>query len=65
VRNFPLGISQLKQVQGKEFHAIIAQLLCAMAGAEQVQDTHLIAVRAFLDFSMMCSFPVHTELTLK
>ena len=64
VRNFPLGISQLKQVQGKEFRAIISQLLCVMAGAEGVEDAHLIAVRAFLDFSMMCSFPVHTEHTL-
>jgi len=64
MRNFPLGISQLKQVQGKEFRAIISQLLCVMAGAEGVEDAHLIAVCTFLDFSMMCSFPVHTEQTL-
>ena len=64
VRNFPSGISQLKQVQGKEIRAIISQLLCVMASAEGVQDAHLIAVHAFLDFSMMCSFPVITEQTL-
>ena len=64
VRNFPSGISQLKQVQGKEIRAIISQLLCVMAGAEGVQDAHLMAVRAFLDFSMMCLFPVITEQTL-
>lgn len=32
-----------------------------MADAERVGLSHLVAVHAFLGFTMMCSFPVHTD----
>jgi hypothetical protein len=63
-RNFPSGISHLKQVSGREFKDLASQIAPIIASHPKAEPRVKKSVRSFLDFSFLVQFPMHSSTSL-